>query len=137
MIPFNVGALPHALVAAVLTTEHGIGVRNGCFCAHPHVTTLLGLDEREALRIRTELAAGDHRGVPGMVRISFGMYNTSAEVDALTDALDSIARGRYRGVYVQDRASGAYEAQGWTPDLAPYFRLRDSVSQAIGTPRCA
>ena len=27
--------VPHGLVAAILSAEHGIGVRNGCFCAHP------------------------------------------------------------------------------------------------------
>ena len=27
--------VPHALVAARLSAEHGIGVRHGCFCAHP------------------------------------------------------------------------------------------------------
>ena len=62
-----------------------------------------------------------------MVRISFGMYNTIDEVDVLVDALSDIARGAHKGKYVQDRASGEYQAQGWSPDLAAYFELRAFV----------
>jgi hypothetical protein len=69
----------------------------------------------------------DLSGMPGMVRISFGMYNTIDEVDVLVDALSDIARGAHRGKYVQDRASGEYQAQGWSPDLAAYFELRAFV----------
>ena len=32
---FTVAGVPHALVAARLSAEFGIGVRHGCFCAHP------------------------------------------------------------------------------------------------------
>ena len=35
----------HALVAARLSAEFGIAVRHGCFCAHPYVIRLLGLDD--------------------------------------------------------------------------------------------
>ena len=33
----------HALVAARLSAEFGIGVRHGCFCAHPYLIRLLGV----------------------------------------------------------------------------------------------
>lgn len=137
VIPFNLDGLPHGLVAAVLGTERGIGVRNGCFCAHPHVTRLLGIGDAATHELRAAMAAGDRRGVPGMVRISFGRYNTADEVEVLADALALIARRQYRGTYVQDRASGDFAAQSWAPDLAPYFRLQDCVTQAITAPRCA
>ena len=32
---FTVDGMHHALVAARLSAEYGIGVRHGCFCAHP------------------------------------------------------------------------------------------------------
>jgi hypothetical protein len=69
--------------------------------------------------------------MPGMVRISFGMYNTIDEVDVLVDALSDIARGAHKGRYVQDRASGEYQAQDWSPDLAAYFELRALVPAAV------
>jgi hypothetical protein len=61
--------------------------------------------------------------MPGMVRVSFGMYNTPAEVDVLIDALRQIAGGEYHGEYVQNTATGEYHAKGWQPDLTPYFKL--------------
>lgn len=106
VIPFNLVARSHFLVAAVLSTEHGIGVRNGCFCAHPYLMHLLGLTTTAAQTIRTQMAQGDWRGMPGMLRVSFGLYNTERDVDRLVDALQQIARGEVRGRYVQDQASG-------------------------------
>ena len=61
--------------------------------------------------------------MPGLVRISFGMYNTAAEVDALVGALHNIAQGNYTGQYVQDIKSGEYHAMNRQPDLAQYFKL--------------
>ena len=40
---FTVEGVPHALVAARLSAEYGIGVRHGCFCAHPYLMRLLDL----------------------------------------------------------------------------------------------
>ena len=61
--------------------------------------------------------------MPGMVRVSFGSYNSFEDVDALADALERIARGDVRGDYVQDRASGEYAARGFAPDTATCFSL--------------
>jgi cysteine desulfurase/selenocysteine lyase len=127
VIPFNVGHLSHFLVAAILGTEYGIGVRNGCFCAHPYLAHLLGMTKDDALKVGASIATRDLSGMPGMVRISFGMYNTIEEVDVLIEALSDIARGAHKGKYVQDGASGEYQAQGWSPDLAAYFELRAFV----------
>ncbi len=83
----------------------------------------LGLTEAEVLRVRARVAAGDRGAMPGMVRVSFAAYNTTDEVDLLVEALVRISRGRHRGTYVQDRASGEYSALGWAPDLAGHFSL--------------
>jgi hypothetical protein len=61
--------------------------------------------------------------MPGLTRISFGLYNTAEEVDVLRQALSNIARGKYYGRYVQDAKSGEYNAVNWKPDLNRYFRL--------------
>jgi hypothetical protein len=37
------------------------------------------------------------------------------------DALDSIARGDYRGQYRQDVVSGDFVPDGWAPDFESYF----------------
>jgi selenocysteine lyase/cysteine desulfurase len=137
VIPFNLEPYSHFLVASALSTEFGIGVRNGCFCAHPYLTQLLGLTPAEAQRIRSRLAGNDRRDMPGMVRISFALYNTADEVDALVDALATMARGDLRGRYRQDRSSGEFEAAGWRPDLDGCFKLRGHETDARVTARAA
>jgi cysteine desulfurase/selenocysteine lyase len=123
VITFNLEGVPHALVAAVLATEFGIGVRSGCFCAHPYLTRLLHLAQHDVDAVRVRLAAGDRASLPGMVRASFGAYNTVEEIDALVAALRAISAGDYRGNYVLDRANGEYAAAGWEPDLGACFKL--------------
>src|SRR5439155_919614 len=49
---FDVDGVPHALVAARLSAEHAIGVRHGCFCAHPYLLRLLDLDAAEVADYR-------------------------------------------------------------------------------------
>lgn len=83
IIPFNIPGIPHDTVASYLANQHGIAVRSGCFCAQPYVQRLLGVSPAEVKEAFT--APGKpHRG---MVRVSFGLYNTKAEVDTLVNAL--------------------------------------------------
>ena len=115
--------LMFALVAAVLAYEHGIGVRNGCFCAHPYILHLLGLTPEEAHQVRERMLGGDRSEMPGLVRASFGLYNSTADVDALVEALTHISRHEYQGRYTQERASGDYKPTGWQPQFDQYFAL--------------
>ena len=61
VIPFNVVSTHHALVAAILGSEAGIGVRSGCFCAQSYVARLLRLTQEEQAARRGEHLAGDRR----------------------------------------------------------------------------
>ena len=108
VIPFNLDGVPHALAAAILGYEGGIGVRNGCFCAQPYVAHLLGVSNREAARLAQQSLMGDRSGRPGMVRISLAAYNTSEDLDALVEMLIRITEGRYHGAYRQVPESGDY-----------------------------
>jgi selenocysteine lyase/cysteine desulfurase len=122
VIPFNLEGIPHALVAAILGYEAGIGVRHGCFCAHPYVVHLLGLKPAETAAWRAQMARGDKTNMPGLVRASFGCYNTTEDVDRLAEMLERIVRRNYRGSYRQ-LASGEYVPDGHEDDFAPYFAL--------------
>jgi selenocysteine lyase/cysteine desulfurase len=51
-------------VAARLSAEHAIGVRHGCFCAHPYLIRLLGLSSEAVQRYRKDVLAGDRRSIP-------------------------------------------------------------------------
>ena len=64
--------------------------------------------------------------MPGLVRASFGLYNTREEIDAFVEALKRIAHGEYKGKYHQDSASGEYYPENWTPDFEKYFSFADS-----------
>lgn len=123
VVPFNVKSLPHALVAAILAYEHGIGVRSGCFCAHPYIKFLLnvaGRDERELIQ---SVLHNDRSHIPGAVRVSFGFYNVEEEVDRLIEALHRIVAGDYRSGYEVDAKSGEYAPAGFADDFQPAFAL--------------
>jgi len=123
VVPFQIEGMSHFLAASILGHEHGIGVRSGCFCAHPYIMALLGIADDDVAQTRRRMLAGDRRETPGLVRASFGMYNTLDEVDRFADAVEAIAGGEYRREYTQDPATGEYTPEGWGPDFSAYFKL--------------
>jgi selenocysteine lyase/cysteine desulfurase len=123
VIPFNLTGVDHFKVAAVLGYEFGIGVRNGCFCAHPLILHILGLSGVKAEQVRRDILNHDKSHMPGVVRASFGLYNTIQEIDLLVEALTATAKGSYQGEYVQDIATGEYTPKGWQPNFDAYFSL--------------
>jgi len=125
VIPFNVDGMHHACTAAILGIEGGIGVRNGCFCAHPYVKELLRIPPEQDRMVTAEVLAGDKSRLPGMVRASFGCYNDRDDVDAFVEILDRIVQRKYRGVYKQDRTTGAFHAEGFAPEFRKYFRYEE------------
>jgi cysteine desulfurase/selenocysteine lyase len=120
-ISFNIDGFYHAETAAILSYEGAIAVRNGCFCAHPYIQRLLKITDGEATVYRDQIAAGDRSRVPGMVRISFGLYNTRREIDRFFDLMDIIVAGKYKGNYILDRHSGEVCPEGFTFDGMPRF----------------
>ena len=120
VIAFNLESVPHALVAAILGYEGGIGVRNGCFCAQSYVAQLLGIADRPA-RWRPEDLAAHRADRPGMVRLSLGVYNTREDVDALADMLERIVRRDYRGVYSRAPDSSDYSPAGYHETILDYL----------------
>ena len=120
---FNVEGMHHSLVAAILGVEGGIGVRDGCFCAHPYVKELLHVTPEEDRVFAAEVMSGNKSNMPGMVRASLGCYNTKEDIDALVEMLGRVVRGDYKGTYVQDPASGAFHARGYAIDFARYCSL--------------
>jgi selenocysteine lyase/cysteine desulfurase len=111
VLTFNILGLPYALVAAALAGEHGIAVRDGCFCAHPLLMHLFGIDECDAMTIRDDLMAGQHVRVPGAVRISTGVTTTKADIDAAVAALRQLVARGPAWTYTYDEATGHYLPQ--------------------------
>lgn len=84
IIVFNLQDITNETVANKLAGRRGIAVRHAAFCAHPYVRRLA---EHEAERENTVDGCFPPEG---MVRISFGIYNTDADVDALIETLHLI-----------------------------------------------
>ena len=105
---FTVAGHPAGRVAAYLSAEHGIGVRDGRFCAHPLLDRLC----RDA-----------HEAEGTAVRASIGLGTTAEHVDRLVTALHAlVTRGpRFSYAPVDGR---------WAPTPDP--RERDPLG--VGTP---
>jgi selenocysteine lyase/cysteine desulfurase len=130
VISFNLSSANHALVAAILGYEGGIGVRSGCFCAQPYVASLLRDAETETAQWRSDPPAGETSGKPGMVRASFGAYNSFDDVDALVEMLRRITRNDYQGQYYLDPESGEYAPAGYHDSMTDYFSLSSADLQS-------
>jgi len=116
VIPFGLDGITHGKLAAILSYEGGIGVRNGCFCAHPYILHLLGVTDEEFNQFHNQVLMHNRADLPGLVRMSFGCYNDSSDVDRLVEMLNRIAIGDYQGSYRVDPPSGSYYPMGFTPE---------------------
>lgn len=88
VIPFNVKGIAHDIVAAIISDRAGIAVRSGCFCTQPYVQKLLRISPKQMEFYKNHTDAPR----PGLVRISFGLYNDFSEIDILIDLLEKIAK---------------------------------------------
>jgi len=124
VVPIEIEGVPHQLVSAILGMEGGIAVRNGLFCAHPYALHLLKASAVEVNTLASALKKGIRSQLPGLTRISFGMYNIKSEIDVLVDLLERICQGRYQGQYVQDPFTGCFVAERFPLKPQEYFALR-------------
>jgi selenocysteine lyase/cysteine desulfurase len=113
---FTVDGIHHALVAARLSAEYGIGVRHGCFCAHPYLLRLLDLTPEQVAEYRTAVLRHDRREMPGAVRASAGLSTSLRDIERFLGAVAEIAGGKPAPVpYVQDPSTGDFWPEGTTP----------------------
>ena len=116
---FTLEGYSHSLVAARLSAEEAVGVRHGCFCAHPYLMRLLGLGHAEVAEYRAQVLRGDRSHMPGAVRASLGINATEGDVDRLCAAVARIAAGDPSPVsYIQDPRTGDFAPD---PVLVPWM----------------
>ncbi|MGY1704610.1 aminotransferase class V-fold PLP-dependent enzyme [Geodermatophilus sp. SYSU D00697] len=106
VVGFTVEGADPGLVAAVLSAEHGVGLRDGRFCAHPLL---------------------DRLGTPeGALRASVGVATTAADVDRLLDGL---------AAFLADGPGAAYAVHEgrWKPadDPRPPAGLAGAAPRAV------
>ena len=117
------------MTAAVLNDYFNIATRNQCFCAHPYVremiTEVLAEEEDELDDDELERLAELHRG---MVRASFGVYSTRADVDLLCSAVRAIVERRAEFEQHYDRQEdGDFAHKTFQFDHTEAFSVRSSV----------
>ncbi len=97
VISFNLDGIHHDLASTILNNEGAIATRNGCFCAHPYLHRLLGVQDVDHLV--EALRRGDDTDLPGAVRVSMGIFNTSEEVDFMLEWVERIRDRKWTGQY--------------------------------------
>ncbi|OII62822.1 cysteine desulfurase [Streptomyces sp. CC53] len=98
VVSFVVDGWNSSHVAAALSAEYGIGVRDGLFCAHPLVRRLLGgAPEAPAECGAPDPAPGD--GPLNAVRVSFGAGTPDEHVDRFLRAVKELVRDGARWTY--------------------------------------
>jgi selenocysteine lyase/cysteine desulfurase len=90
VLTFNVDGWPHGLLAAALSAEHAVAMRDGCFCAHPLMLRLLQVPDAEAEQLRIALMRGDPVEIPGAVRMSTGLATSTGDIDAAVAAIETL-----------------------------------------------
>ena len=113
---FELQGLDHGLVAAALSAEHGVGVRSGCFCAHPLVRELLGVAPGEMEAAARRMAGGAGVRLPGAVRASLGIGTSPEDLARLAAALGELAERGPRWTYRGPDGDGPFEPD---PDPRP------------------
>ena len=109
---FVVDGLSHALVAARLSAEFAIGVRHGCFCAHPYLIRLLGLGPDDLERFRAAARHHDRRSLPGAVRASASLSTGTRDLDRFLTALQAVVTSDPPVPYHLDPVTGDYRPEG-------------------------
>lgn len=83
MIPFRIGR--------ELAERRGVGVRVGCHCAHLLVKRMLRVPRWAETLQRGMVTMIPFMNLPGVARVSFGVENDAADVDAFLETLAEIA----------------------------------------------
>ncbi|MGQ4452879.1 aminotransferase class V-fold PLP-dependent enzyme [Streptomyces griseus] len=93
VISFVVRGWNSSHFAAALSAEYGIGVRDGLFCAHPLVRTLLGSDPQDPGECGAPEAEPGERSL-NAIRVSFGAGTPDEHIDRFLRAVTELVRGR-------------------------------------------
>lgn len=111
VISFVVEGWNSSHFAAALSAEYGIGVRDGLFCAHPLVRTLLGSDAQDVGECGAPEAEPGEKSL-NAIRVSFGAGTPDEHVErflrAVRELVSEGAQWKYRtedGRCVPDRGT--------------------------------
>ena len=86
VVTFNFEDINSYVLATQLSYTKAVATRRGAFCAHPYVWRMMGISDEQAQTYENCV----DRNTPGMIRVSFGIYNTEEEVDRFLEILKGL-----------------------------------------------
>ncbi|WP_406403120.1 aminotransferase class V-fold PLP-dependent enzyme [Streptomyces sp. NBC_00879] len=98
VISFVVEGWNSSHFAAALSAEYGIGVRDGLFCAHPLVRTLLGTDPQDPGECGAPEAEPGERSL-NAIRVSFGAGTPDEHVERFVRAVRELVADGAKWTY--------------------------------------
>ena len=104
VVTFNFTDINTYVLAKRLASSYAVATRRGAFCAHPYVWRLMGIDDETARSFEECVDVN----TAGMIRVSFGIYNTLEEVDRLLEILPEAMEQAKGDMLFYSRAEPAY-----------------------------
>ena len=86
ILVFTIDGMSYEEVGEKLSEVRGIGVRQGGFCSHPYTRRVLGIADNELQNYISK------NGVPGLDRVSLGIYNTKKEANIFLETIEYLCR---------------------------------------------
>jgi len=134
-ISFNIIGMDHGLTASILNDYFNIAVRNECFCAHPYVEKMLHdthKNEISSLDCQDDHLQWNAESWMGMVRVSFGIYNTIVDVNKLIAALLKIIDNKEYYIKQYDKdLKGDYLHKKFKFSSKDFFSLTATIDKDI------
>ena len=104
VVTFNFEDINSYVLAQQLSNTGAVATRRGAYCAHPYVWRMMGISDEEAANFENCI----DRNTPGMIRVSFGIYNNEAEVDKFLEILNSILEESRQATLLDSQAIPNY-----------------------------
>lgn len=132
IIAFSMKKVPHNLAAKELTEEGGIGIRNGCFCAHILIRQLLRVNPFRtygSILLAMLLPEMTDMILPGIIRMSFGIENNEKEVKHFIQILKQISdKPRTLG---QKAVSRFHNGVLFSRNTKTQFKIEKAIEKSI------
>jgi selenocysteine lyase/cysteine desulfurase len=114
---FYIDGLHYDLVVRLLSDRFGVQARGGCSCAGTYGHYLLNVGPDQSREITSRIDRGDLSGKPGWVRLSIHPTTPDAEIDAIVEAVDAVARKgeRWADDYSYSAASNEFRHRRHPP----------------------
>lgn len=86
ILVFTIDGMKYYEVGEKLSEIKAIGVRQGGFCSHPYTRRVLGIPNNQLQEYINK------NGIPGLVRLSLGIYNSKKEANIFLETVELLCR---------------------------------------------